>query len=118
MQIDADARPAVRGGSSLRKPVLVVTAYFVDAVEARLKQEFELRRKKNGAHFTPEELLSAKNTFLLPQLGAATIETRMAMGMLALDNIDAVLGRPAPSLVPMGLGSEFPSLSSRLGPNI
>jgi len=43
----------------MRKPVLVVTAYFVDAVEARLKQDFELRRKKNGAHFTPEELLSA-----------------------------------------------------------
>jgi hypothetical protein len=42
----------------MRKPVLVVTAYFVDAVEARLKQDFELRRKKNGAHFTPEELLS------------------------------------------------------------
>jgi len=44
--------------------------------------------------------LSLKNTFLLPHLGAATIETRTAMGMLALDNIDAVLGgRPAPSLV-------------------
>jgi len=43
----------------MRKPVLVVTAYFVDAVEARLKQDFELRRKKNGAHFTLEELLSA-----------------------------------------------------------
>jgi lactate dehydrogenase-like 2-hydroxyacid dehydrogenase len=43
----------------MRKPVLVVTAYFVDAVKARLKQDFELRRKKNGAHFTPEELLSA-----------------------------------------------------------
>jgi lactate dehydrogenase-like 2-hydroxyacid dehydrogenase len=43
----------------MRKPVLVVTAYFVDAVEARLQQDFELRRKKNGAHFTQEELLSA-----------------------------------------------------------
>jgi lactate dehydrogenase-like 2-hydroxyacid dehydrogenase len=43
----------------VRKPVLVVTAYFVDAVEARLKQDFELRRTKNGAHFTPEDLLSA-----------------------------------------------------------
>jgi lactate dehydrogenase-like 2-hydroxyacid dehydrogenase len=41
------------------KPILVVTAYFVEAVEARLKQDFELRRKKNGARFTPEELLSA-----------------------------------------------------------
>jgi len=44
--------------------------------------------------------LSLKNTFLLPHIGSATIETRTAMGMLALDNIDAVLGgRPAPSLV-------------------
>ncbi len=41
------------------KPVLVVTAYFIDSVEARLKQNFELRRKENGDHFTPEELLSA-----------------------------------------------------------
>jgi lactate dehydrogenase-like 2-hydroxyacid dehydrogenase len=46
------------------------------------------------------EYLSLKNTFLLPHIGAATIETRTAMGMLALDNIDAVLGgRPGPSLV-------------------
>jgi lactate dehydrogenase-like 2-hydroxyacid dehydrogenase len=41
-----------------------------------------------------------KNTFLLPHIGSATVETRTAMGMLALDNIDAVLnGRTAPSLV-------------------
>src|ERR1700677_1349554 len=46
------------------------------------------------------EYLSLKNAFLMPHIGAATIETRTAMGMLALDNIDAVLaGRPAPSLV-------------------
>ena len=43
--------------------------------------------------------LSLENTLLQPYIGAATIETRTAMGMLALDNIDAVLGgRPAPSL--------------------
>jgi lactate dehydrogenase-like 2-hydroxyacid dehydrogenase len=42
-----------------------------------------------------------KNTFLLPHIGSATVETRVAMGMLALDNIDAVLaGRPAPTLIP------------------
>jgi lactate dehydrogenase-like 2-hydroxyacid dehydrogenase len=41
-----------------------------------------------------------KNTFLLPHMGSATVETRLAMAMLALDNIDAVLdGKPAPSLV-------------------
>jgi lactate dehydrogenase-like 2-hydroxyacid dehydrogenase len=44
--------------------------------------------------------LALKNTFLLPHIGSATVETRTAMGMLALDNIDAVLnGSPAPSLV-------------------
>jgi lactate dehydrogenase-like 2-hydroxyacid dehydrogenase len=44
--------------------------------------------------------VALKNTFLLPHIGSATVETRLAMGMLALDNIDAVLdGKPAPSLV-------------------
>jgi len=43
----------------MRKPVLVVTAHFVDAVETRLNQDFELRRKNNGAQFAPDELLSA-----------------------------------------------------------
>jgi lactate dehydrogenase-like 2-hydroxyacid dehydrogenase len=47
------------------------------------------------------EYISLKNTFLLPHMGSATIETRTAMGMLALDNVDAVLnGKPAPTLVP------------------
>src|SRR5271170_1047128 len=47
------------------------------------------------------EYVSLKNTFLLPHLGSATIETRTAMGMLVLDNIEAVLnGKPAPTLVP------------------
>ena len=46
------------------------------------------------------EYVSLKNTFLLPHMGSATIETRTAMGMLALDNVDAVLnGKPAPTLV-------------------
>jgi lactate dehydrogenase-like 2-hydroxyacid dehydrogenase len=46
------------------------------------------------------EYVSLKNTFLLPHIGSATIETRTAMGMLALDNVDAVLnGRPAPTLI-------------------
>ena len=43
--------------------------------------------------------LELKNTFLLQHVGSATVETRVAMGMLALDNIDSVLaGRPAPTL--------------------
>jgi lactate dehydrogenase-like 2-hydroxyacid dehydrogenase len=44
--------------------------------------------------------IALKNTFLLPHIGSATVETRTAIGMLALDNITAVLnGSPAPSLV-------------------
>jgi lactate dehydrogenase-like 2-hydroxyacid dehydrogenase len=42
-----------------------------------------------------------KNTFLLPHIGSATVETRVAMGMLALDNVDAVLaGKPALTPIP------------------
>jgi len=49
----------------------------------------------------PEYIL-LKNTFLLSHIGSATIETRTAMGMLALDNVEAVLsGKPAPTLVPI-----------------
>jgi len=49
------------------------------------------------------EYASLNNTFLLPHIGSATIETRTAMGMLALDNVDAVLsGKPALTLVPFG----------------
>ena len=44
--------------------------------------------------------LTLKNAFLMPHLAAETIETQTAVGMLALDNIDAVLGgRTAPSLL-------------------
>ena len=44
--------------------------------------------------------LGLKNTFLLPHIGSATVESRTLMGMVALDNIHAVLtGKPAPSLV-------------------
>jgi lactate dehydrogenase-like 2-hydroxyacid dehydrogenase len=43
--------------------------------------------------------IGLKNTFLLPHIGSATIESRTNIGMVALDNIDAVLnGRSAPSL--------------------
>ena len=47
----------------------------------------------------PPGYVELKNTFLLPHIGTATIESRTNMGMVALDNIDAVLnGTPAPSL--------------------
>lgn len=44
--------------------------------------------------------IGLRNTFLLPHIGSATVESRTAMAMVALDNINAVLtGKPAPSLV-------------------
>jgi lactate dehydrogenase-like 2-hydroxyacid dehydrogenase len=40
--------------------------------------------------------MALPNVFLLPHLGSATQETRHAMGMMVLDNLDAVLnGKPA-----------------------
>lgn len=40
------------------------------------------------------------NTFLLPHLGSATLETRNAMGFCALDNLDAFFaGKPLPTPV-------------------
>jgi lactate dehydrogenase-like 2-hydroxyacid dehydrogenase len=36
------------------------------------------------------------NTFLLPHLGSATVETRNAMGFRALDNLDAIFAGQAP----------------------
>lgn len=45
-------------------------------------------------------LLSLPNVVLLPHLGSATLETRVRMGLICLDNIAAVLeGRPAPNRV-------------------
>jgi lactate dehydrogenase-like 2-hydroxyacid dehydrogenase len=44
--------------------------------------------------------LGLQNVVLLPHLGSATVETRNAMGFLALDGIDAVLaGRTPPNAV-------------------
>lgn len=43
----------------------------------------------------PERLRALDNAFLLPHLGSATVETRQAMGQLALDNILAFAsGKP------------------------
>lgn len=48
----------------------------------------------------PARLMSLPNVVLLPHLGSATLETRVRMGLVCLDNIAAVLGgRPAPNRV-------------------
>nr|WP_301273552.1 D-glycerate dehydrogenase [Acetobacter fabarum] len=43
-------------------------------------------------------LLALPNLFMTPHVGSATVETRTAMGMLALDNVRAMVeGKPLPS---------------------
>jgi lactate dehydrogenase-like 2-hydroxyacid dehydrogenase len=46
-------------------------------------------------HINPE-YRTLPNVFLLPHLGTATIETRVQMGMRALDNLDAALAGKTP----------------------
>ncbi len=50
----------------------------------------------------PPELVSLPHVVLLPHLGSATMTARVEMGMICLNNIEAVLGgRPAPNQVDM-----------------
>lgn len=44
----------------------------------------------------PHAYLAFENVVLLPHIGSATLETRVAMGMLALDGIEAILAGRAP----------------------
>jgi glyoxylate reductase len=46
------------------------------------------------------DLLELDNVVVIPHLGSATVETRHAMGMLAVDNLFAALeGRKPPTLL-------------------
>jgi len=81
-----------RGG--LVEDGALIAALQTGRVAAAGLDVFEGEPKINPAY------VGLMNTFLLPHIGCATLETNTAMGMLALDNIDAVLaGRVAPSLV-------------------
>jgi lactate dehydrogenase-like 2-hydroxyacid dehydrogenase len=48
----------------------------------------------------PAELIALENVTLLPHIGSATLDTRTAMGMLAVDNLEAFFkGEPLPARV-------------------
>ena len=80
-----------RGG--LIKDEDLIKALETGRIAAAGLDVYEGEPKVNPAY------VGLKNTFLLPHIGSATIESRTNMGMVALDNIEAVLnGRPAPSL--------------------
>ncbi len=56
-----------------------------------------------GEPEVPRALLDCENAVLLPHLGSATRQTRIAMGLLVIENLDAYLaGRRPPNLVPDG----------------
>jgi len=47
-----------------------------------------------------KDLLTLRNVVLLPHLGSATVETRVRMGWMVIENIQAVLkGKPAPNAI-------------------
>ncbi len=82
------------------------------------------RRVREGADRSPDALLAMENVVLLPHLGSATRETRVAMGMRALENLTAVLRRRAaarPGRVTTSgswtlLGTESPNRPTRPPP--
>src|SRR5579872_4938171 len=43
----------------VKKPILVVTTHFVQPVETRIDNDFEVRRKADGTPFQRAELLAA-----------------------------------------------------------
>ncbi len=125
----ADSRELVKVSQflSLNAPETPTTHHFLDAKTIALLPEHAIIvNSARGALIKDDDLIEAlksgrvaaagldvyegepklnpgyvelKNTFLLPHIGTATIESRTNMGMVALDNIDAVLnGTPAPSL--------------------
>jgi lactate dehydrogenase-like 2-hydroxyacid dehydrogenase len=51
----------------------------------------------NGEPALDPEYMKLENVVLLPHLGSATLETRVAMGFLALDGIDAILAGETPA---------------------
>src|SRR5580692_2186296 len=45
----------------VHKPVLVVTTRFMDAIEARIDQDYDARRNPHERPFTPDELIEASS---------------------------------------------------------
>lgn len=54
----------------------------------------------NGEPNIHSDYRTLPNTFLLPHIGSATVETRTKMGLIALDNLDAIFaGKQPPNLI-------------------
>ena len=96
--IDAAALARMQPSSHLvnttRGPV-VDEAALAEALRARAIAGAGLDVFEREPEVHPD-LLELENVVLIPHLGSATIETRTAMGVLAAENVVAVLGGSAP----------------------
>ena len=89
--IDAAALAAMKPSGifvNIARGEVVDEAALIDALEEGRIAGAGLDVYEKEPH-VPERLLALENCVLLPHLGSATVETRQAMGQLALDNIIA-----------------------------
>jgi len=91
------------------EPVILVTRKLPDAVEDRLRRDYEPMLNPDDDLYTSDEIIeraktpdihpeyrNLPNVFLMPHIGSATKETRDAMGFRALDNLDAIFSGKEP----------------------
>ena len=100
--IDAAALAAMKPGGifvNISRGEVVDEAALIEALEAGTIAGAGLDVYEAEPH-VPERLRALENCVLLPHLGSATVETRQAMGQMALDNIIAFTeGRDPPQRV-------------------
>jgi lactate dehydrogenase-like 2-hydroxyacid dehydrogenase len=78
---------------------LIVDQDLIAALRSHKIQAAGLDVFENEPNINPD-YLTLPNVFLLPHLGSATLETRTQMGLLLLDNLDAVFaGKQPPNSV-------------------
>jgi lactate dehydrogenase-like 2-hydroxyacid dehydrogenase len=89
--IDAAALAAMKPGGifvNISRGEVVDEAALIDVLERGAIAGAGLDVYEAEPH-VPERLRALENCVLLPHLGSATVETRQAMGQMALDNINA-----------------------------
>jgi glyoxylate reductase len=92
-------RPTAFVINTARGPI-VDEAALVDALNTGIIAGAGLDVYEQEPAFHPA-LAQLKQVVLLPHLGSATLQARVQMGMVCLENIQAVLdGRPAPNQIP------------------
>jgi hypothetical protein len=70
------------GEGSMKKPVLVVTTHYIQAVEERIDLNYDARRNPNDAPFSRKALLltsdGADALFITPATGSTRSFSRMS----------------------------------------